>query len=233
MRYVIGDIHGCYKSLKTLLEEIVRLNKDDELYFVGDLIDRGPSAKEVIDYLLSLQEQGYHIYAVKGNHEEMLLDAYVYHTPDKYRLWMFNGAAETLSSYGIDSYRFDNEMVTKEIPDEHIDFMRKLPYYFDLEDYIIVHAGVNFRSSEPFEDKHSMVWCRDCHNDLALSGNRVIVHGHTPLPLEIINQMTSSKEATQINVDAGCVYRGYAGLGNLLALDIDHLHIYHTINIDF
>ncbi|MCF8335484.1 MAG: serine/threonine protein phosphatase [Bacteroidales bacterium] len=233
MRYAIGDIHGCYKSLRKLVEDILEIKKEDELYFVGDFIDRGPSGKEVIDYIISLMDEGYRVHSVRGNHEEMLIDAYLYKTPDKYMLWMFNGADATLASYGIESYKFRDEAVLSELPESHMDFIRKMPYYIELKDYIIVHAGINFKAEEPFKDIRSMIWCRDCSNDLSLSGNRYVVHGHTPIALNQIQRMAEGRNEIQLNIDAGCVYKGFSKLGNLAALDLDNLKVYHTENMDF
>jgi serine/threonine protein phosphatase 1 len=233
MRYAVGDVHGCYKSLKKLVEDILGIGKEDELYFVGDFIDRGPAGKEVIDYVISLQKEGYQVQAVRGNHEEMLIDAYLYRTPDKYMLWMFNGAEATLNSYGIETHKYRDEAALYELPESHVDFMRKLPYYIELDDYFIVHAGINFKAEDPFKDTRSMVWCRDCYNDLSLSGNRSMVHGHTPLPLKQIQSMAERKGENQLNIDAGCVYKGYAKMGNLVALDLDNRKVYHTENMDF
>ena len=74
-RFAIGDIHGCLKTLKALVENEIQLGKDDELFFVGDFIDRGPDSKGVLDYIGSLIRDGYKIQSVMGNHEEMLLES--------------------------------------------------------------------------------------------------------------------------------------------------------------
>jgi serine/threonine protein phosphatase 1 len=58
-RIVIGDIHGCLKTLQQLLEKKVRPDTGDELYFVGDYIDRGPDSKGVLDYLIAMKDSGY------------------------------------------------------------------------------------------------------------------------------------------------------------------------------
>ena len=44
-RWIIPDIHGCAKTLKVLLENMLKVTKNDELYFLGDYIDRGPDGK--------------------------------------------------------------------------------------------------------------------------------------------------------------------------------------------
>ena len=54
-RYVIGDIHGCAKALRTLIETI-QPNEEDEVIFLGDYIDRGPNSRDVVQQILELQQ---------------------------------------------------------------------------------------------------------------------------------------------------------------------------------
>lgn len=69
----IGDIHGCAKALKTLVDAI-QPTEQDTLVFLGDYIDRGPESRGVIEQVMAL---GNHCTVVPllGNHEEMLLGA--------------------------------------------------------------------------------------------------------------------------------------------------------------
>ena len=53
--YAIGDIHGCFNSMKELIENKIQLRKEDKLIFLGDYIDRGPDSKKVLDYIIELQ----------------------------------------------------------------------------------------------------------------------------------------------------------------------------------
>ena len=69
-RYVIGDIHGCGKALRSLVDEISP-TKDDELIFLGDYVDRGPDSRGVIDQLIELRDH-YRVILLRGNHEIML-----------------------------------------------------------------------------------------------------------------------------------------------------------------
>ncbi len=67
-KLAIGDIHGCNKTFKALLDQI-NLSKDDELTLLGDYIDRGPDSKGVIDTIINLQSSGYQVRALRGNHD--------------------------------------------------------------------------------------------------------------------------------------------------------------------
>ena len=71
-KYAISDIHGCIATFKTLLDKI-KFSKEDELYLLGDYIDRGPDSKGVIDHIWYLQKSGYQVHCLRGNHENMLL----------------------------------------------------------------------------------------------------------------------------------------------------------------
>jgi serine/threonine protein phosphatase 1 len=232
MRAVIGDIHGCFRSFKKLVEEELRLKKSDTLYLLGDYIDRGPRSKQVIDYIIDMQDAGYDINPIRGNHEEMFLDAYRNMSNEGLLLWIMNGAESTLESYGIEFISEQGIGVLKQLPEEHVAFMRNLPYYIMLDDYIIVHAGINYTADEPYKDFRSMVWCRDCSNDIEKSGERTIIHGHTPIPLSALEE-DELKGNPQVNLDTGCVYKEFTGMGNLTAMDIDNQRLYSVVNVDF
>ncbi len=59
--FAVGYIHGCFRSFKTLIEDKIRFNSSDKLILLGDYIDRGTESKEVIDYILRLQQNGFDI----------------------------------------------------------------------------------------------------------------------------------------------------------------------------
>ena len=72
--FAITDIHGCANTLDALLDQI-GLSQSDHLYLLGDYIDRGPRSKEVLDILLALQRKQYPMTVLRGNHEQLFLDA--------------------------------------------------------------------------------------------------------------------------------------------------------------
>ena len=229
-RIAIGDIHGCLNTFRSLVEEKLKLEKSDELYLIGDLIDRGPDSRGVLDYMVSLTGKGYHINTVRGNHEEMLLET----LEDERFLsgWIYNGAEATLISFGIDTGLFISIESVKEIRQEYIDLISSFPYYIELEDYLIVHAGFNYSVKDPYSDKQAMVWTRDMQFDIKKSAGRSVIHGHTPVPLDEIIEQLSTPDPGLINIDGGCVYTHYIGMGNLVALDMDSREIIFQSNID-
>ena len=158
-RWVVPDIHGCLNTLKSLIENRINLSKSDAIYFLGDYIDRGPDSKGVIDYIMSLQNAGYEIHCLRGNHEDYCLRAW---EADKKRFmfrsniekdWRKNGASSTLDSFGVKRPR--------DIDEKYINWIKKTEYYIELDDCILVHAGMNFNISNPFEDTSSMMWIRN------------------------------------------------------------------------
>jgi serine/threonine protein phosphatase 1 len=90
----LGDIHGCLDQLDALLRSIAPTS-DDRLVLLGDLVDRGPDSKGVLDRTLSMSRT-HHITVVMGNHEQMMMAARASH--DKYSDWLLNGGDTTLRS---------------------------------------------------------------------------------------------------------------------------------------
>lgn len=76
--FVVGDLHGCRKALDFLLEAVGFDGAHDRLISVGDLTDRGPHPMEC---LALLEEPWFH--AVRGNHDEMILQAGATYQPDR------------------------------------------------------------------------------------------------------------------------------------------------------
>jgi serine/threonine protein phosphatase 1 len=229
-RIAVGDIHGCLKTLVSLVEEKIKLTREDILFPVGDFIDRGPDSKGVLDYVAEMTKKGFHIRPVRGNHEEMLLETLI--DPGHLRSWMYNGAETTLHSFGLDTGNTLDSEAVHAIPKKYISIIERFPYYIELDDYLIVHAAFNFYMDDPFEDNYSMVWSRDTMYDPLKAGFRRIIHGHTPIGLEEIKTLIHDPGCGLINIDGGCVYNSYPDLGNLVAFDLDSKEIYVQKNIE-
>ncbi len=207
--FAIGDIHGCFDSLKELVESKIQLDINDKLILLGDYIDRGDKSKEVVDYIIGLQEKGYDIIPLIGNHELLLLEAY---EDEKNKpKWIQNGGDETLKSFGISSI--------KDIPPKYLDFFRNLKSYFSIEDYLFVHAGYDDKILNPFEDTYSMVWKSQVEYFNPLLVERTIIHGHRPITIEYCEKQIDENKQV-INIDTGCVYKEKAGYGKLTAIEL-------------
>jgi serine/threonine protein phosphatase 1 len=215
-RFAISDIHGCLRTFQVLLDEI-SFSKNDELYLLGDFTDRGPNSKGVLDYILDLRELGYTVYALRGNHDQMMLDAH--HDDESFRNWLGNGGKETLKSFGVNHVR--------EIPERYIEFLMELPWYLEVDRYILVHAGLDFRFINPFDSPDAMLWARKWYDSINYKwlGDRIILHGHTPLfRNEIELQHRNLERQRYLGLDNGCVYtdKQYRsmGLGALCAFNL-------------
>ena len=100
--WFIGDIHGEIHLLNRLLENILKF-KPERIVFVGDYIDRGPHAKEVIDRILGMEVP---VSCLLGNHEMMMLNAIedLGYGMNPIELWYYNGGEATLQSFGSSSF---------------------------------------------------------------------------------------------------------------------------------
>ncbi len=91
----IGDIHGCYTALKTLLA-YVNIQPNDQIITLGDYVDRGPQTCEVLDYLIELYSSG-QLLPLRGNHEIMMMEAR--YSDSNRNFWLRCGGLEALESY--------------------------------------------------------------------------------------------------------------------------------------
>ena len=220
-RIAISDTHGCGDTLEKLLTDQIALSQEDTLYLLGDFIDSGPKSKKVIDLIINYQDNGWPVYCLRGNHEELMLKAL--HNASYHDLWAgANGGSTTLRS-------FDANTVL-EIPEFYLRFFQNLDYYFSLPDYLLVHAGFNFKAPDPFQDYESMVWIRNFPVDPEQTHNRRIIHGHTPIPFRYIKQAIQEGDP-HINIDNGCAYPK-EGLQGLVALDLDNWTLWRQPNVE-
>lgn len=227
-KLVVGDIHGCLKTFVELVENRIQLTKHDNLFLLGDYIDRGPSSAGVLDYIISLIEQDYNIFPLRGNHEESLLQAY--------------------HEYDRESFILMLTKITK-VPDlldenmnfrkKHLEFLEKLPYYYELDNCFLVHGGFDSRKEDPFNDFSSMIqlYIDDDNYDISILNGKRLIHGHKVTEIQIIEQKVA-EQAQVIPLDNGCAYvkkhkiYDYTKQGNLCCLNIDTLELFVQKNID-
>ena len=167
----IGDIHGCFEALRTLVA-FVDICKDDVVVTLGDYVDRGPNTREVINWLVAFDRMN-SLVALRGNHEIMMLNARI-NQGDKHRCGQC-GAIETLQSYATIA---DDIADLADIPDLHWQFISRLLPYYVTETHIFVHASVNPYLPMDQQIDGTLYWGR--YNDKFpghLSG-KVVVCGH-------------------------------------------------------
>ncbi len=222
----ISDIHGCFQTFRKLVEDQIDLQKEDHLYILGDLIDRGPDSKGVIDYILKLQRKGYQLSCLRGNHETMMLNSFG--TLSHRFMWLRNGGIQTVESFNIENLEM--------IPDDIITFAQDLEYYFEIDDYILVHAGLDFKGAgDPLANTTAMQWIRDWYDDIDYNwlGKRKIIHGHTPKKKDQIQMMFDTiGEVGVLNIDCGAYKVHKKGKGYLCAFDMTNSKLYFQENVD-
>lgn len=188
-RIFVGDVHGHYAGLMTLLEAIA-LNSDDQLYFLGDLIDRGPNSAAVVNFVSENQFP-----CLLGNHEQMLLDAFPGDFIDQAALqaWLYSGGQTTVASYQTES----NHLLL-----HHLEWIRALPSFIDLGDVWLVHAGVHPDLALDKQTRHEYCWIRDEFHSMKCPyfEDKLIVTGHTIT-------------FTLPNVPPGAIARGVGWIG--------------------
>ncbi|PKP35664.1 MAG: serine/threonine protein phosphatase [Bacteroidetes bacterium HGW-Bacteroidetes-17] len=234
-QWVIPDIHGCVQSLKQLIEVQIQPQKQDELYFLGDYIDRGPDSKGVIDYLMSLKNNGYKASYLKGNHEKYFLRA-LDHEPTRKQLIKFgrkNRFKKEWFDHGGDQFMqsfMESDM--NKIPLLYSDWIKNLKNYILLEKHLLVHAGLNFKIENPLEDTYDMLWTRDFEIDPLKIDNRLIIHGHVPVHIDIIHQCIHNDDSLSINLDNGVYLKNKEGFGSLTAYELNSKRLIIQDNLD-
>lgn len=138
---IIGDIHGCILELLELIDKI-DLQKTDKIYFLGDLIDRGPDSVAVVKkcYELSLN---YDVKLILGNHEEKFL-RYLQHLENK------TGMENQMS--GISEF----PTLIEGLSIDEINFLKNAYYSFVLKDERItmLHGGISTSIKFPFPENY-------------------------------------------------------------------------------
>jgi serine/threonine protein phosphatase 1 len=223
----IGDIHGCNHTFKALLDQL-SLTTNDELTLLGDFVDRGADSKGVIDTIFRLRTEGYNVRTLSGNHEILMLDALNPLAKEaEYNHWVSKcGGDKTLKSFG-ENY------------EQYQPFFKTLMPYFEDENFIFVHAGLNFRHKDPLSSS-DIFWIRNWYQNINSEwlGKRLIVHGHTPISWdEISRQFMTLKAAPHktfptLNLDGGCVYSSFEQIRYLVAADLTNWKIYAQKNIE-
>ena len=221
-KIAITDIHGCKKTFLALLDKL-SLSRSDELFLLGDYVDRGPDSKGVIDLVFELREKGYAVQCLRGNHEELVLRAAGNDFTGLER-WVLSDGKKTMDSFGVSQ--------CSEIPPKYLEFMQSLPYYIETEGYILVHGGLDFSRPDPLSNLEAMCWIRnwDWYGQVQYDwlGDRTILHGHTPMATQHIeNQYLSLDIDRYLDLDAGCVFAeqrfsNKEGLGVLCAFDMSN-----------
>lgn len=210
--YAIGDIHGRRDLLDRLLitideDDAKRPAKRTELIFLGDLVDRGPDSRGVIERLMGLAAGSQSVRFLKGNHEELFIRTW---RGDRRSAGLFNrvGGRETMASYGVYDAEYDSldleglcAVVREVVPEAHIEFLQSFEDWIEARDYLFVHAGVRPGATIREQEKSDLRWIRREFTEHDGELGHMVVHGHT------ISEGVDER-ANRIGIDTGAFATG-------------------------
>ncbi len=244
--FAIGDIHGETTHLFQLMSCLPTLTSEDTLVFLGDYLDRGPRSAQVIQFLRDLPSQTpAQVVTLRGNHEDAWLRVLERGWPE-FVLPPGNGCLAALRSFTGGPVPGDDELPGTDeelllhtggfFPDEVVAWMQELPYWYEDEHAIYVHAGLPKREGRFLHPQDvsapplALLWCRDEDFFRNYRGKRV-VFGHTRteyLPPELSGYTPEDPtdlwagEAV-VGLDTGCGNGGF-----LTALELPAMNVYES-----
>jgi len=195
--YAIGDIHGQLDMLRAAHRRIEADrdrtgDRDAPVIHLGDLVDRGPDVRGVLDFLLQGRDAGRPWQVIKGNHDRMFTrfvrSGRMHDNQIKSgRSWLDPalGGTATLASYGITASEADPgaaySAAQAAVPEAHLTFIEGLPLYIETEKVLFVHAGIEPRAPLDWQTEDNLLWIRDGFLDWQADHPWLVVHGHTAL----------------------------------------------------
>ncbi len=214
--YAIGDIHGHLGLLQAahdLIADDIARHGPGPVVHVGDLVDRGPDCKGVIDYLIDSIAEGADWVVLKGNHDRMfsrfLRDPWEPEPGLRADLgWLHPklGGPATLASYGVKNAA-DRPVAAVHadalaaVPQAHVAFLTTRPTLHQAGDCVFVHAGIRPGVALPDQAETDLVWIREPFLTDPANHGPLIVHGHTALD-------RATHYGNRLNLDSGAAYGG-------------------------
>lgn len=212
--YAIGDIHG---QLERLREAHARILRDGgeaaRVVHLGDLIDRGPDSRGVVELLMEGQARGRDWIVLKGNHDRALPNflrdpRWIDPRAAERKDWIARdvGAEAALASYGVpdaDHRPLDEvhaEAVAK-VPGDHARWLSGLPAWYLSPLALFVHAGLRPGVDLCAQIEDDLLWIRKPFHDDRRDHGALVVHGHTP-----VRQATHY--GNRVNIDSGAGHGG-------------------------
>jgi serine/threonine protein phosphatase 1 len=197
--FAIGDIHGCFDKLQSLLAACEGIGAGQRARFllVGDYVDRGADSEQVLDFLIRRQVvEGDRFVCLRGNHEQMLIRAAARSRSDRELMtWWGNGGEQTLASYGVDD--------PSDLPPEHLDWMRSLPLQARDPHRLFVHAGIRPGVALTSQSAEDLLWIREPFLSSEEDHGVLVVHGHTPT-----RSRKPDLRPNRLNIDTGACFGG-------------------------
>lgn len=214
--FAVGDVHGTATGLERLLETLP-LKSGDWLVFLGDYLNRGPSARKVLDLLLDLQQRHQRTVFLMGNHEHALLQYAEYPLSSSLQLLREMGLQATLDSYGHDPASGLKRLAF--LPPEHLRFLRNLQPCLRMDGYLFFHAPIPANADPETaagEALASLLARRNLDGLGWENSPTTLVFGHVPLETPLLTP-------NLIGIDTGAAY------GDLLtAVELPARRFYHA-----
>ncbi len=195
----------------------VHLKPADQLFFLGDYVNKGPRSCDTLDYIINLSSNNLNIHCLLGNHDLIILN---------HLTGTITQSHERLHSWNSECFYHTGER------EHYINFLNNLPYFIEMEDCFLVHAGFDFSAPQPFEAWEAMLNIVGIDVDNKLVMGKKIIHGHFPQTLDTIKSAID-KNSQVIGLDNGCVYQGIRKeQGCLLCLDLTGNKLYQQQKVD-
>jgi serine/threonine protein phosphatase 1 len=189
----VGDIHGDLAALEILFDRLPELEADDTVVFLGDYVDRGPNSADVVAWVRQLARTSpAKIVTLRGNHEDAWLQVIDAGWPE-FVLPRGNGCYESYRSFRGEPIPGDEDSPSPEeldgmctgnfFPPEVVAWMRELPFFYEDEYAIYVHAGIkregdHFPHPSKVDPPRALLWLRD-RDFFENYRGKLVVFGHT------------------------------------------------------
>ncbi len=209
--YTIGDVHGYCDILKQMHTQIyldIEENPIEKITIIhlGDYINRGLQSRQVIEYLMGLAHQDsaieyIHLY---GNHENAIIE-FIDDPTGQAREWHAWPNKNYLISYGIGPDEEDAiqlaQIIKDTVPPSHFNFMRQLPHYFQVDDFLFVHNGPRPGVKLKEQTKEDLINNREPFMSTRDPHEYFVIHGHTST-----SDYQVDIKPNRINLDTGLFY---------------------------
>ncbi|MDR6126849.1 serine/threonine protein phosphatase 1 [Sphingomonas sp. SORGH_AS802] len=206
--YAIGDVHGRFDLFQQLIaiveqDHARRPPASTQIILLGDIVDRGPDSAHMVRGCMKLAALSNRFMVLKGNHEEMMVEALTGNM-EAFAAWLRFGGTQTLLSWGMSEAELDGPPTmetlhrsAEAVGSEAITWLSKLPLYHQHGDYLFVHAGI--RPGVPLRRQKAsdLLWIKDDFLDSDVGHGVTVVHGHS------IAEGGPVVRANRIGIDTG------------------------------
>ncbi len=216
----VGDVHGMYEKLITLMDKIRFTPEEDLLLFLGDYIDRGPDPVQCLQYVYDLQHaHPDSVICLLGNHEVMM-SSYFMQKRGNYNTVIADYADSWFENGGFETLRQLNEL-ERDIKDLLLQWAENLPVKYQYQEFFFCHAGVDPDVPLEVQNEFDMLWRRQ-YWWAQYKGQETIVVGHTPVQkLKKTGSMQrTSKPLFYPNNVIMCDTGAYMNNGRLSCVDV-------------